>query len=1115
VTQPGRSFGKTRRDSAILRGWRSLRLIGPALVLLLVLTACYQPVDPTPTAPQLTAPPAPTSNPPPQTNPPNPQPDGQPNQPKTDGGEQNNPPPNGTPSPVATPATPAVGTPSSSAVGPPPRITVTPTGTRGPGPVGPSVPTSDFIPSTVKTPTSPVKPPPVATTKPTVKAPVSITPPVTKKVTVTVTATGQTGGIIITKRDPDKKPVAGSCFALLDNKEKQIASACDQGDGDVDPNPGTIQINGIPPGQYTLRETLVPVGYLAAPDEIVGIVGGKSFAKEVIDKVDTTTGAILINKVDAAGTPVEGACFDVLASATPVAVACDGGQGDADPKAGQIRIEVSPGSYTVAETPPAGYAPAAPATVTVTAGQFSSLEVMNQVVTVTPTASTPTQTGTLTIHVRDAGNQPLGGACFTVQLSASSNQVCDDDKDGELPLTNVPPGDYTLHESTPPDGYTGADDQTVTVEAGKAAEATFVNQPTPTPTPTTAPVGALQVQVLDEQGQPLTGACFSLTPRSGTAGEKQSRCDKDDGAEDGLVSFPDLPPGMWRLREYQPPKDFPVPDSVDIEIKAGETTQHQMTNIAKPTVGALQITKVDDQGQPLGGACFDLAGKPQSFHGCDNEQGDADNAAGVILLQGLPPGDYEVSESRTPDGYQTAPNQTVTVAAGGDPATLSFTDNPVAQTQPTAGGGQTGGQGQTATTTGGVTLSLPVVYQDDLGHLWLLQPGESGPTRLDSDDLPFNTAVKPIFSADHSWLAFFVTNNTPNANLTLYNVSEHQLVGQIPFGEIGTPVQIAWLPGSNDTLAVAVQASSSATTNVYTYQMNQEVLGSALFSVGAEPATVDKLIPAPAGSLLAIQTTGSDGDTDVFVDDTSTQPNPVNVGPNNGDNPDQFAGWSPDGSHLLVRSSNPETLFATDAAANATPLGTTSVFPGDPANGTDPRWSADGSRVAFFDADPQSGGQLQMMGLDGSSCPAVQGVIAFDWSPTDPVLDVLISGADQLIHLVGIGLDCSQQPITDFDQPVDNLRWSPNGQVLAVVNRTDTGAAAWLVANGQVQQIDPNTIAFSDLLAWSPASDALVLFAGGPPATMWVVQPGSPTPVTVSGSTLPEGTKYIMAVWWP
>jgi Tol biopolymer transport system component len=489
----------------------------------------------------------------------------------------------------------------------------------------------------------------------------------------------------------------------------------------------------------------------------------------------------------------------------------------------------------------------------------------------------------------------------------------------------------------------------------------------------------------------------------------------------------------------------------------------------------------------------------------------------VILLQGLPPGDYEVSESRTPDGYQTAPNQTVTITAGGDPATLSFTDNPVTQTQPATGGGPivSTGQGGQTPPSGGVALSLPVVYQDDQAHLWLLQPGASAPTRLDSDDMPFNAAVKPIFSADHSWLAFFVTNNsTPTSNLTLYDVKNNQPYGQVPFGNIGTPVQIAWLPGSNDTLAVAVQASSGATTNVYTYQMNQQDVG-VLFSVGAEPATVDALIPAPAGSLLAIQTTGSDGDTDVFVDDSSQQPNPVNVGPNNGDNPDQFAGWSPDGSHLLIRSGNPETLFATDAAANATPLGTTSVFPGDPANGTNPRWSSDGSWVAFFDGDPQNGGQLQMIGLDGSSCPAVGGVISFDWSPTDPVLDALVSTPDQPIHLIGIGLDCSQQPITDFDQPVDKLLWAPNGQTIAVVNRTDTGATAWLVANGQIQQIDSNTIGFSDLLGWSPASDALVLFAGGPPATMWVIQPGSGTPVTVSGSTLPEGTKYITSVWWP
>ncbi len=125
-----------------------------------------------------------------------------------------------------------------------------------------------------------------------------------------------------------------------------------------------------------------------------------------------------------------------------------------------------------------------------------------EVATETPTSAAvvPTETvaevGRIRIaKVETGSNEPLAGSCFSisgpVSRSACDNQGGDGtSQDGVLLFTNLPPGDYTIHEDSAPTGHAPGADRQVTVEAGQVAAIVVENNPVaeaPTDTATSAP----------------------------------------------------------------------------------------------------------------------------------------------------------------------------------------------------------------------------------------------------------------------------------------------------------------------------------------------------------------------------------------------------------------------------------------------------------------------------------------------------------------------------------------------------------------------------------------------------------------------------------------------------
>src|SRR5699024_4473830 len=108
------------------------------------------------------------------------------------------------------------------------------------------------------------------------------------------------------------------------------------------------------------------------------------------------------------------------------------------------------------------------------------------------------------------------------------------------------------------------------------------------------------------------------------------------------------------------PVDIPAGAEQDVTVTAPAT--------AEPTPvpsGNIVVLRQDAQGNPVGGACFQLIdqnGNPVGDPVCDEDGDVADD--GRIGVFDVPAGTYTLRETRTPDTVEPAPDTQITVNGG-------------------------------------------------------------------------------------------------------------------------------------------------------------------------------------------------------------------------------------------------------------------------------------------------------------------------------------------------------------------------------------------------------------------------------------------------------------------
>jgi uncharacterized surface anchored protein len=475
-----------------------------------------------------------------------------------------------------------------------------------------------------------------------------------------VTVVNQIAGTIrVTKTDPDGKKLNDACFAAFRNlggaRGAKVAEACD---GDDLVRDGITKLNSLPPDDYLVAETTTPYGFFTAEDQPLTVM----LLDNPITIVNEPWPTLTITKLDDVDEPLTGACFELYVnnggqrgSKMVLSAACATGN--------IIKIKERPGSYLLVEsvTPP-GFAPGPDISVTFVRGQDSTLTVKNL------------PSGTITVKNVDLANgEPLKGACFELWTNdngvrgtrISGTNRCDalTGVDGTTKV-DWAPGTYVLVQSIVPPSYFPAPDTVVTIVAREVSEVTVANEI----------YSLLTISKVNEQYEPLTGACFKLflddgqgQPGNAVSGAS-NLCDNTDGTNDGLTQFR-LPPGNYIAREITAPAGYAK--GADFGFMMFRSVDRNIT-LPNQLAGTVLVTTVDETDGKLNNACYELWTIAQDggtgvlyAKACDRELSDPTSLVdGIVKMTGLLPGDYILRESIAPVGYARALDQSIVVVGG-------------------------------------------------------------------------------------------------------------------------------------------------------------------------------------------------------------------------------------------------------------------------------------------------------------------------------------------------------------------------------------------------------------------------------------------------------------------
>ena len=158
--------------------------------------------------------------------------------------------------------------------------------------------------------------------------------------------------------------------------------------------------------------------------------------------------------------------------------------------------------------------------------------------------------------------------------------------------------------------------------------------------------GRILIKKIDEAGNPLSGAKFSIKDNSGNL--------VDSGAtnSDGEYLSKPLDVGNYRVTETKTPDGFILDRNPHpVSVTSDSISPITMTLENKKDLGGVILTKVDEKtAEVLQGAVFEL----QTANGDAVRKGLVTDTKGKILVDKLEPGDYQFVETQAPTGYELA-----------------------------------------------------------------------------------------------------------------------------------------------------------------------------------------------------------------------------------------------------------------------------------------------------------------------------------------------------------------------------------------------------------------------------------------------------------------------------
>ncbi|WP_144614887.1 SpaA isopeptide-forming pilin-related protein [Bacillus cereus] len=450
--------------------------------------------------------------------------------------------------------------------------------------------------------------------------------------TVTMKNSLTKGGVELIKADDvDGTTLEGAVFNIVDMKGTVIRENLTTN------SQGKISVSNLRPGDYQFVETKAPKHYNLNKEPIpFTIEKGQAEPISVTAKNSLTKGMVELSKVDDVdGTALKGAVFNIidLSNGKDLHINLTT---DAD---GKISVpDLRPGDYQFVETKaPEHYKlDSTPLKFTIKKSQAEKLQV---------TATNSLIEGAVELIKIDDINPDtkLSDAVFNI-IDAKGKVVRTNlttDKDGKVSASNLRPGDYQFVETKAPKDY----------DLNKTPIPFTIEKSQPTHVSVTAKNGLTKggveltkVDSLDAK-ETLEGAVFKITDINGNDIRTNLVTNKD-----GKIIAKDLQPGDYQFIETKAPKHYDLnEDPIKFTIERSQTKHVFVTATNSLTKGSVELIKVDDveENTTLEGAVFKIVNKD----GHDVRTDLTTDKNGRLVVDELPPGDYEFIETKAPTHY--------------------------------------------------------------------------------------------------------------------------------------------------------------------------------------------------------------------------------------------------------------------------------------------------------------------------------------------------------------------------------------------------------------------------------------------------------------------------------